>query len=57
MYHNNSIYRQNILGFFEKIKKMLILSLLRKHDNASNVEKRVSVCPAEVRHKALLYLD
>ena len=39
MYHNDSIHRQNIWGFFEKIKKVLILSLLRKHDNASNIEK------------------
>ena len=35
MCHNNSIHRQNIWCFFEKIKKMLILSLLRKHDDAS----------------------
>ena len=35
MYHNDSIYRQNIWCFFEKIKIMLILSLLRKHDDAS----------------------
>ena len=34
MYHNDSIYRQNIWGFFEKIKKMLILGLSRKYDNA-----------------------
>lgn len=47
MYHDDSNHRQNIWGFFEKIKKMLILSLLRKHDNASNVEKRASVCPAD----------
>ena len=47
MCHNNSIHRQKIWGFFEKIKKMLILSLLRKHDNASNIEKQESVCPAD----------
>jgi len=47
MYNDDSIHRQNIWGFFEKIKKMLILSLLRKHDNASNVEKRASVCPTD----------
>ena len=34
MCHNNSIHRQNIWCFFEIIKIMLILSLLRKHDNA-----------------------
>ena len=39
MCHNNSIHRQNIWCFFEKIKIMLILSLLRKYDDASNIEK------------------
>ena len=29
------------------IKIMLILSLLRKYDDASNIEKRASVCPAD----------
>lgn len=57
MCHNNSIHRQNVWCFFEIIKIMLILSLLRKHDKASNIEKRVSVCLADVCHKALLYLD
>lgn len=47
MCHNNSIHRQNIWCFFEIIKIMLILSLLRKHDDASNIEKQVSVCPAD----------
>ncbi len=47
MYHNDSIHRQNIWSFFEKIKKMLILSLPRKHDNTSNIEKQESVCPAD----------
>ena len=35
MCHNNSIHRQNIWCFFEIIKIMLILSLLRKYDNTS----------------------
>ena len=43
MCHNNSIHRQNIWCFFEKIKIMLILSSLRKYDDASNIEKRESV--------------
>ena len=47
MCHNDSIYRQNIWCFFEMIKIMLILSLLRKYDDASNVEKRASVCQAD----------
>lgn len=47
MCHNNSIHRQNIWCFFEKIKIMLILSLLRKYDDASNIEKRESVCLAD----------
>lgn len=47
MYHNDSIHRQNIWSFFEKIKKMLILSLLRKRDNTSNIEKQESVGPAD----------
>lgn len=34
MCHNNSIHRQNVWYFFEIIEIMLILSLLRKHDNA-----------------------
>lgn len=45
------------MGLLWKDQKMLILSLLIKHDNASNIEKQESVCPAEVRHKLLLYLD
>lgn len=47
MCHNNSIHRQNIWCFFEKIKIMLILSLLRKYDDASNIEKQESVCQAD----------
>ena len=47
MCHNDSIYRQNIWCFFEIIKIMLILSSLRKYDDASNIEKRASVCPAD----------
>ena len=47
MYHDDSIHRQNIWGFFEIIKIMLILSLLRKYDDASNIEKQESVCPAD----------
>lgn len=58
MYHNDSIHRQNIWGFFEKIKKMLILSLLRKHDNASNIEKQESVCPADgVTNRYSIWID
>ena len=40
MCHNKSIYRQNMWCFFEKIKIMLVLSLLRKHDNASMLRDR-----------------
>ena len=40
MCHNNSIHRQNIWCFFEIIKIMLILSLLRKHDNVSMLRDR-----------------
>lgn len=58
MYHNDSIHRQNIWGFFEKIKKMLILSLLRKHDNTSNIEKQESVCPADgVTNRYSIWID
>ena len=58
MCHNNSIHRQNIWCFFEKIKIMLILSLLRKHDNASNIEKQESVCLADgVTNRYSIWID
>lgn len=58
MCHNNSIHRQNIWCFFEKIKIMLILSSLRKYDDASNIEKRESVCLADgVTKRYSIWID
>ena len=58
MCHNNSIHRQNIWCFFEIIKIMLILSLLRKYDDASNTTNLVSVCPADgVTNRYSIWID
>jgi hypothetical protein len=58
MCHNNSIHRQNIWCFFEIIKIMLILSLLRKYDDASNTTNLVSVCPADsVTKRYSIWID
>ena len=58
MCHNNSIHRQNIWCFFDIIKIMLILSLLRKYDDASNTTNLVSVCPADgVTNRYSIWID
>ena len=58
MCHNNSIHRQNIWCFFEIIKIMLIFSLLRKYDDASNTTDLVSVCPADgVTNRYSIWID
>ena len=37
---------------------MLILSLLRKYDDASNIEKQESVCPADdVTNRYAIWID
>ena len=46
------------MGLLWKDQKMLILSLLRKHDNASNIEKQESVCPADgVTNRYSIWID